>query len=132
MDEKTSPVEAALDWSIQKVRRPGGARAGGYPGASYIASELETGAPRRRVGLRPLGKTPVRGGAPLFESAEADKPIGMITSGGFAPSLSAPVAMGYVPIAMATLGETLFAEVRGTRLAVTVAETPFVRKTYKR
>lgn len=132
MDEAASPVEASLEWSIQKVRRPGGQRAGGYPGASRIARELERGPSRRRVGLRPDGRAPIRAGVHLFRSATASEPVGVITSGGFSPSLSVPVAMGYVPADSAKPGETLFAEVRGARISVTVSETPFVRKTYKR
>ena len=132
LDNDTSPVEAALEWAIQKVRRAGGARAGGFPGAERILSELANGAERRRVGLLPEGRAPVRGRADLF-SAEADKwPVGIVTSGAYGPSLAAPMAMGYVPGDLAAIGTRLFAEVRGKRLPVTVAAMPFVKSNYKR
>ncbi len=132
IDTDTSPVEAGLDWSIQKVRRAGGARAGGFPGSSRILKELEQGAARRRVGLRVKGRVPVRGGAPLFQDESATTPIGQVTSGCFAPSLNAPIAMGYVASSDAKSGTELFAEVRGSRISVTVCATPFVSTHYKR
>jgi glycine cleavage system T protein (aminomethyltransferase) len=132
IDEQTTPVEAALEWTIQKVRRPGGARAGGYPGADAIAHELEAGPKRRRVGLRSLERTPVRGGALLFAAPSAAEPVGAVTSGGFGPSASGPVAMGYVLRPLAARGTSLFAEVRGNRVPVEVADLPFVSHRYKR
>jgi aminomethyltransferase len=132
IDCTTTPVEAALEWSIQKSRRAGGARAGGFPGSDSILAQLDTGTPRRRVGLRPEGRAPVREGAPLFADADSGETIGAVTSGGFGPSLNAPVAMGYVPTSLAAPGTTVFAEVRGQRLPVKVAAMPFVQNTYKR
>jgi aminomethyltransferase len=132
IDTTTTPVEAALTWSIQKSRRQGGARAGGFPGAAKILRELEQGTPRRRVGLKPEGRAPVREGAGLFDEASSTDPIGKITSGGFGPSLNAPVAMGYLPTSKAEPGTLVFTEVRGQRLALRVAATPFVPNTYKR
>jgi aminomethyltransferase len=132
IDTSTTPVEGALEWSIQKSRRHGGARAGGFPGADRILAQLENGAPRRRVGLRPEGRAPVREGAPLFAEAASTEQIGAVTSGGFGPSLNAPVAMGYLPTPQASLGGTVFAEVRGQRLPLRVAPMPFVANTYKR
>jgi aminomethyltransferase len=132
IDTTTTPVEAALEWSIQKSRRTGGARAGGFPGAAKILAQLEQGAPRRRVGLKPLGRAPVREGAPLFADDTASQPIGAVTSGGFGPSLNAPIAMGYVPASLGTPGTGLAAEVRGQRLPLHVAGMPFVKNTYKR
>jgi len=132
IDTATTPVEGALEWSIQKSRRKGGARAGGFPGADKILDQFERGAPRRRVGLRPEGRAPVREGAPLFADAGSKEQIGAVTSGGFGPSLNAPVAMGYLPTPLATLGGTVFAELRGQRLPLRVASTPFVPNTYKR
>ncbi len=130
IDESTSPVEAGLTWAIQKVRRSGGARAGGFPGAERILRELTDGADRRRVGLRPEGRAPMREGTELF--APDGTPIGRVTSGGFGPSVQAPVAMGYVATAFAAPGTALLGEVRGKRLAVTVADLPFHPTTYKR
>jgi len=132
IDATTTPVEGALEWSVQKSRRHGGARAGGFPGAEKILAQLEQGAPRRRVGLRPEGRAPVREGAPLFADAVAAEQIGAITSGGFGPSLNAPVAMGYLPAALATPGGLVFAELRGQRLPLRITPTPFVPNTYKR
>ena len=131
IDTTTTPVEGALEWSIQKSRRRGGARAGGFPGADQILSQLENGAARRRVGLRPEGRAPVREGAPLFPDAASSEQIGKVTSGGFGPSINAPVAMGYLPSSHA-IGGLVFAELRGQRLPLRVAATPFVPNTYKR
>lgn len=132
IDTATTPVEAALEWSVQKSRRSGGIRAGGFPGAEKILAHFDNGASRRRVGLRAEGRAPVREGAPLFADPAAGEPIGKITSGGFGPSLNAPVAMGYVPTNLSALGTKLFAEVRGQRLPLAVAAMPFVKNTYKR
>ncbi|MBB4215127.1 glycine cleavage system protein T [Rhizobium anhuiense] len=132
IDTTTSPVEAALEWAMQKARRGGGARAGGFPGSGRILSELENGAARRRVGLKPEGKAPVRGHAKLYADAEGKVEIGEVTSGGFGPSVEAPVAMGYVPISHAAAGTLVYAEVRGKYLPITVSALPFVTPTYKR
>ncbi|WP_316167073.1 MULTISPECIES: glycine cleavage system aminomethyltransferase GcvT [unclassified Bradyrhizobium] len=132
IDTATTPVEAALEWSVQKVRRSGGARAGGFPGADKILAQFDGGATRRRVGLRPEGRAPVREGAALFASADSAEPVGQVTSGGFGPTLNAPVAMGYVPTTLSALDTPLFADVRGQRLPLRVAAMPFVPNTYKR
>jgi aminomethyltransferase len=132
IDTATTPAEAALEWSIQKSRRNGGARAGGFPGADKILAQLESSAPRRRVGLRPEGRAPVREGALLFADATSSKQIGAVTSGGFGPSVNAPVAMGYLPSPLAITGALVFAELRGQRLPLRVSPMPFVPNTYKR
>jgi aminomethyltransferase len=132
IDATTTPVEGALEWSIQKSRRHRGVRAGGFPGADRILSELANGATRRRAGLRPEGRAPVREGAPLFADAASSAQIGAVTSGGFGPSVNAPVAMGYLPSSHATPGGLVFAELRGQRLPLLIAPMPFVPNTYKR
>jgi aminomethyltransferase len=132
IDITTTPVEAGLAWSIQRSRRHGGVRAGGFFGADTILSQMEGGAPRKRVGLRPEGRAPVREGAPLFADETSREQIGRVTSGGFAPSLNAPVAMGYLPAALAGDGGLVFAELRGQRLRLRVTAMPFVPNTYKR
>jgi aminomethyltransferase len=132
IDTTTTPVEGALEWSIQKSRRAGGTRAGGFPGTDQILAQFQTGAPRRRVGLKPEGRAPVREGAPLFADAASSEQIGAVTSGGFGPSLNAPVAIGYLTSAHAALGTVVFAELRGQRLPMQVAAMPFVPNTYKR
>ncbi|SMC35549.1 aminomethyltransferase [Fulvimarina manganoxydans] len=132
IDRSTSPVEGAIEWAIQKVRRPGGERAGGFPGEDRILSELTDGPSRRRVGLKPEGRAPVRAGAELFADEDGGEPIGRVTSGGFGPTLEAPVAMGYVPLKQSESGTRLFADLRGRRIPVTVTPTPFVEPHYKR
>jgi len=132
INEQTTPVEAALEWAIQKVRSDGGARAGGFPGADAILRELDLGPPQRRVGLRSLDRTPVRGGALLFAERAAAEPVGSVTSGCFGPSAAGPVAMGYVPRPLSVPGATLFADVRGNRVPVEVTDLPFVLHRYKR
>jgi aminomethyltransferase len=129
IDTTTSPVEAGLAWAIQKARRTGGARAGGFPGANRILRELADGPSRARVGLLPEGRAPMREGTGLFHG---DAAVGQVTSGGFGPSLSAPIAMGYVPAQLAAPGTPLTGEVRGKRLPVTVTPLPFRPSTYKR
>ncbi|MEM7499460.1 MAG: glycine cleavage system aminomethyltransferase GcvT, partial [Pseudomonadota bacterium] len=129
LDATTSPVEAALEWSIGKARRAGGPREGGFPGAARIFPELAEGAARRRVGLAVEGRAPIRAGATL--SAE-EGPVGSVTSGGFGPSLGRPVAMGYVTAAHTAPGNRLTAEQRGRRIEVTVTALPFVEARQKR
>ena len=126
----TSPVEAGLAWAIQKSRRCGGARAGGFPGAARILEELQNGSERLRVGLRPDGRAPMREGTLLFDPDGT--PLGEVTSGGFGPSVQAPIAMGYVAAKHAKIGSKLEGDVRGKRLPVTVCATPFHPTTYKR
>jgi aminomethyltransferase len=132
IDTTTSPVEASLTWAIQKVRRTGGGRAGGFPGAARILDELRNGAPRARVGLRPEGRAPMREGTALFAAAEGGDPVGHVTSGAFGPTIGAPVSMGYVPAGLAAEGTALFGEVRGKRLPVRVAKLPFTAANFKR
>ncbi len=130
IDINTTPVEAGLTWAIQKARRTGGAREGGFPGAARILLELVEGPDRQRVGLRPEGRAPMREGTALF--AADGTPLGGITSGGFGPSVEAPIAMGYVASAFASVGTALLGEVRGKQLPLTVASLPFTPTTYKR
>lgn len=130
MSTSTTPVEASLLWAISKVRRAEGVRAGGFPGAERIFAQQRDGVARKRVGLLPQERIPVREGADLLDAN--DTVIGQVTSGGFAPSLGAPVAMGYVESGQATLGTQLWARVRDKRVAVTVANMPFVPQRYYR
>lgn len=125
IDLTTSPVEAALLWSIQKRRR----EEGGFPGADRIRREIADGPARVRVGLRLDGRAPAREGA---EIAHQGQVVGRITSGGFAPTLQAPIAMGYVPPALATPGTKLDILVRGKELPATVTALPFVPTRYAR
>jgi aminomethyltransferase len=132
LDETTTPVEAALEWSIQASRRHGGSRAGGFPGADIILRQIETGVARRRVGLRPDGRAPIRHGTPLFSGQQAVDRVGVVTSGGFGPSVNAPVAMGYVMAAAAASAAPLYAELRGERVPIRPAKLPFITTTYRR
>lgn len=132
LDLDTTPVEAALEWSIQASRRSGGSRTGGFPGAAIILDQIKNGAPRRRIGLRPEGRAPVRHGASLFRDAQSNDPIGIVTSGGFGPSVNAPIAMGYVMSAAADSADVIFAELRGERVPVRAAKLPFITPRYKR
>ena len=131
MDDGTTPAAAALGWSIPRLRRNGGARAGGFPGADVILAELDAGPAVTRRGLRPEGRAPIREGVGIFAAAEGGAPIGRVRSGGFGPSVGGPVAMAELPADLSE-GATVFAELRGKRLPVTVAALPFIQPHYKR
>ncbi|HEX2540578.1 MAG TPA: glycine cleavage system aminomethyltransferase GcvT [Caldimonas sp.] len=130
IDTSTTPIEAGLTWAIQKVRRPGGARAGGYPGAAAIEAQLAGGAARKRVGLLGLERAPVREGARLLD--EGGTAIGVVTSGTFGPTVGAPVALAYVPPAQAAAGTLLHADLRGKRQPMRVTALPFTPHRYFR
>ncbi len=126
IDETTSPVEAALTWTIGKRRR----MAGDFPGAARVAQELADGTTRQRVGIRPDGRQPARGHTPIH--APGGAAIGEITSGGFGPSLNGPMAMGYVAREHAADGTALDLMVRGNAIPARVAPMPFVPHRYIR
>ncbi|HEX2215457.1 MAG TPA: glycine cleavage system aminomethyltransferase GcvT [Xanthobacteraceae bacterium] len=126
IDETTSPVEAALAWSIQKRRRT----EGGFPGAARVQSELENGPARLRVGLLPEGRAPAREGTEIRASDGTE--IGKVTSGGFGPTVNGPVAMGYVNRRFAEPGTPVVLVVRGKELVGKVARLPFVPHRYQR
>jgi aminomethyltransferase len=130
INEHTSPVEAGLTWAIQKVRRPGGARAGGYPGAAVIEKHLAGGAMSKRVGLIGLERAPVREGAPIVDSH--GRKLGTVTSGTLAPTVNQPIAMAYLPLDHALPHHEVFAEVRGKRLPMRVSPMPFAPHRYHR
>lgn len=132
LDLHTTPVEADLSWAIQKSRRHGGVRSGGFPGANVILDQLDRGASRRRVGLLAEGRAPVRSGATIYASQTSSEPVGIVTSGGFGPTVNRPVAMGYLPSNLSSPSTTVFAEVRGQRVAMTVASLPFTPAKFKR
>jgi aminomethyltransferase len=126
IDQTTTPVEADLTWAIQKRRR----QDGGFPGAAVVQRQLAEGASRRRVGLQPEGRAPVREGTVLQN--DQGEVIGKVTSGGFGPTVGAPVAMGYVDAGLAAEGTPLQAMVRGKPLPCRVAALPFVPHNYFR
>lgn len=132
IDVTTTPVEASLGWAIQKSRREGGVREGGYPGADVVLKQTRDGVARKRVGLMAEGRAPVRAGAKLFADAEGQKEIGVVTSGAFGPSVKAPVAMGYVASDYAALDTPVFAELRGKYVPLHVRAMPFVAPGFKR
>lgn len=129
IDTTTTPVEAALEWAIQKIRRRGGDRQGGFPGADIILDQLENGAPRRRVGLLPEGRAPMRAGTEIYAG---DTKVGVVTSGAFGPSLEGPMSMAYVATDHSQTGTKLEGDVRGKRMPVTVADMPFRPANFKR
>ncbi|MDR3452342.1 MAG: glycine cleavage system aminomethyltransferase GcvT [Rhodoferax sp.] len=133
IDATTTPVEAGLNWAMQKVRRTGGARAGGFPGATKILAQLQGGAAapaRKRVGLVALERIPVRDHSELQNSAGLR--IGEVTSGLLGPSIDKPVAMGYVSVECAALGTRVNAIVRGKPVPMEVSAMPFVPNRYFR
>jgi len=130
INETTTPVEAGLTWAIQKVRRAGGARAGGYPGAAVIDRQLTSGAATKRVGLIGLERVPVREGAPIVD-AKGHK-LGVVTSGTLSPSYGEPVAMAYLAVNHALPHHEVYAEVRGKRQPMRVSPMPFVPHRYHR
>jgi aminomethyltransferase len=126
LDETVSPVEASLEFALSKRRR----EAEDFPGAARVLGELAGGLGRRRVGLRVLQGAPAREGAEIVDSMDAV--VGKVTSGGFSPSLSAPIAMGYVPPALAEPGAQLGVVVRGRSQPAEVTALPFVPHRYHR
>jgi aminomethyltransferase len=132
IDTGTTPVEAGLTWAIQKVRRSGGARAGGFPGADKVLGQLagSTPLPRKRVGLVALERVPVREHTEL-QGAHGAR-IGEVTSGLLGPSIDKPVAMGYVTPEHAALGTRVYAVVRGKPVPMEVSAMPFVPNRYHR
>ncbi len=130
IDTKTTPVEAGLTWAIQKVRRAGGARHGGYPGADTIDAQLAGGTSNKRVGLLGLERVPVREGA-LLVDAHGHR-LGHVTSGTLAPSVDQPIAMAYLASNHARPQHEVFAEVRGKRQPMRVTAMPFAPHRYFR
>ncbi len=125
LDPTIDPVQGNLSFAISKRRRA----EGGFAGAARILAELTNGADKKRVGFNVDGKMPVREGAPIFAG---NQQVGVITSGGFAPTVGAPIAMGFVRSAHAALGTALEAEVRGKRVGLTIAAMPFIPHNYHR
>jgi aminomethyltransferase len=126
IDEVTTPIEAGLTWVIGKRRKLDWA----FPGGLAIRDQLDHGAPRLRVGIRPDGRAPARAGTTI--AATDGTEAGTITSGGFAPSLNAPIAMGYVRRDLAGDGTALSLRVRGKALPATGVPMPFVPHRYIR
>ena len=130
MNDSTTPVEASLLWAISKNRRAEGSRAGGFPGADIIFAQQQNGVARKRVGLLPQERTPVREGAEIVD-AEGTV-IGNVCSGGFGPTLGVPLAMGYLDTAFTALDSEVWAIVRGKPVPLKVSKLPFVPQRYYR
>ena len=132
IDETTTPIEASLNWAIQKVRRAGGARAGGFPGAEKILMQLDSAKTltRKRVGLKALERVPVRDHTALH--SPNGELIGEVTSGLLGPSINQPVAMGYVGPELSAMGTLVNAMVRGKTVPMQVCTMPFVPTNYFR
>ena len=130
IDTATTPVEAGLTWAMQKVRKPGGARAGHYPGAAAIEAQLATGPTNKRVGLVGLERVPVREGAVLFDAQ--GRKLGRVTSGTLGPTVDQPIAMAYVAANHGQASHEVYAEVRGKRLPMRVTAMPFAPHRYHR
>ena len=130
MNTGTTPIEASLLWAVSKARRADGARAGGFPGAEQIFAQQQQGVARKRVGLLPQERTPVREGAEIVDDQGAV--VGAVCSGGFGPSLGGPLAMGYVNSELTALDTALWAVVRGKKVPMRVTRMPFVAPRYFR
>ncbi len=133
LDDTTTPVEGQLNWAIQKVRRNGGARAGGFPGADIVLAQLDGGASapgRKRVGLRALERIPVREHTVLHDTT--GQPVGEVSSGLLGPTINTPIAMAYVRSEFAIPGTRLDAMVRGKSVPMEVVTLPFVPTRYYR
>lgn len=132
IDTTTTPVEAGLNWAIQKVRRSDGARAGGFPGAERVLAQLSGATPlqKRRVGLMALERVPVREQTELHDPQ--GQKVGIVTSGLLAPSVNQPIAMGYVDASLASAGTRLNAMVRGRPVPMEVVAMPFTPNRYYR
>ena len=132
IDVHTTPVEAGLNWAIQKIRRSAGDRAGGFPGADHVLAQLDGRTPvqRRRVGLQALERVPVREHTEL-QSLDGQR-VGEVTSGLLGPSIDQPIAMAYVDMAHAVVGQRLNAIVRGKAVPMAVVAMPFVPNRYHR
>ena len=132
IDQATTPVEASLTWAIQKARRSNGSRASGFIGSEIILKQLAGGTNKKRVGLLPQTRAPMREGVEIFATETSKEAIGKITSGGYGPTVGYPIAMGYINSEYANSEDDLFGELRGKRVPVKVSNLPFVPLKFKR
>ena len=130
LDTHHSPVESSLEWALSKVRRTGGERQGGYFGDNIIMNHLDQGVKTKVVGIKPEGRMPVRDGALIEDDSGSE--VGIVTSGGFGPSLEKPIAIARVKIKSIDNKSKLFALVRGKKISVEVVKLPFVKHNYYR
>lgn len=132
LDEEISPVEAGLSWAIQKVRRTNGERAGGFPGAEIILDQIDKHPNRKRIGLLPVGKAPIRHGTKLFKDETGSQEIGIVTSGGYSPTTEKPISMGYLEGSSIEEDKLVYGEVRDKLLPLKIIKLPFVNTSFKK
>ena len=132
LNETITPIEAGLKWAIQKVRRTGGERGGGFVGQEKILKQIEEEPYLKREAFFPDGKAPLRSGTKLFSDDKGKNEIGMITSGGYSPSLERPISMGYLNYNKFDVDEPIFGEVRNKFFSVKLTKLPFVATSFKR
>ena len=132
LDEEITPVEAGLSWAIQKVRRTNGERAGGFPGAEIILDQIDKHPNRKRIGLLPVGKAPIRHGTKLFKDETGSQEIGIVTSGGYSPTTEKPISMGYLEGSSIEEDKLVFGEVRDKLLPLKIIKLPFVNTSFKK
>lgn len=128
INSHTTPVEASLSWTIGQSRRSHASRPGGFLGADVVLSQLQNGVEKKRVGLRVIGKIPVREGALLLDAQQ--RTVGRVTSGGYGISLQTPIAMGYVSVSLAHIGAQLKSLVRQKEVTLEVVKMPFIAPHY--
>ena len=125
-----TPIEAGLKWAISPARRPEGARAGGYPGAEVLATQMSDGAERKRIGLQVDGKRPIRDGQVVMNTSGAT--IGEVCSGAYGPTVGGPIGMAYVKADEGDMGGTVVVDVRGKPVPATIVKLPMVKPGYYR
>ena len=131
LNDRTTPVEASLNWAIHKTRRIVGNKQTGFIGDNVILNQLQSGSELKRVALFPKERAPIREGCQLFETNESELSIGTVTSGGFSPTLQKPISLAYIKRSFAKIDNEIFAEVRGKRMSAVVTSLPFVKTKYK-
>ena len=132
LDEEITPVEAGLSWAIQKVRRKNGERAGGFPGSEIILDQIDKHPNRKRIGLLPVGKAPIRHGTKLFKDETGSQEIGIVTSGGYSPTTEKPISMGYLEGSSIEEDKLVYGEVRDKLLPLKIIKLPFVNTSFKK
>jgi aminomethyltransferase len=132
LDEEITPIEAGLSWAIQKVRRNKGERAGGFPGAQKILDQIDKYPHKKRVGLLPIGKAPIRHGTKLFKDEVGSQEIGIVTSGGYSPTIEKPISMGYLEGSSIEEDKLVYGEVRNKLLPLKIMKLPFVKTSFKK
>jgi aminomethyltransferase len=132
LNEIITPIEAGLEWAIQKVRRTGGEREGGFTGQEKILPQIETPPDFKREAFFPDGKAPLRSGTNLFSDASGKNEIGLITSGSYSPTLERPISMGYLDHTKYKVGEPIFGELRNKFFPIKLTKLPFVATSFKR